>query len=237
MSIAFLGASRLQPPSAAGPAQFDAVDWLRFADRFRGSEEAIRERQQIYAARFREGAAACSIWAAAAAEMLEVFRDAGIAARGIDLHAESIAVCRSKGLDAELADAFAYLRALPGCASLGGLVCCQVVEQPLPAGALARTDPPSARQAAARGRIIAIETPNPKCLAIFATHFYIDPTHRHPIPPALADFYLDEAGLRRVEIERLSPAVDARPALAELPEAFRKEFSGLDYVAFATKLG
>jgi hypothetical protein len=41
---------------------------------------------------------------------------------------------------------------------------------------------------------VAIETPNPECLAIFATHFYIDPTHRHPIPPALASFYLEEAG-------------------------------------------
>jgi 2-polyprenyl-3-methyl-5-hydroxy-6-metoxy-1,4-benzoquinol methylase len=221
-------------PSAAGPAHFDAVDWLRFADRFRGSEEAIRERQQIYAARFRGSTGVLDL-GCGRGEMLEVFRDAGIAARGIDLHAESIAVCRSKGLDAELADAFAYLRALPD-ASLGGLVCCQVVEH-IPPERL----PELIRLAHAKLRaraLIAIETPNPECLAIFATHFYIDPTHRHPIPPALASFYLDEAGFGRVEIERLSPAVDARPALAELPEAFRKEFfGGLDYVAFATKLG
>ncbi len=88
------------------------------------------------------------------------------------------------------------------------------------------------------GGLLAFETPNPECLAIFATHFYIDPTHRHPIPPVLASFYLEEAGFGLVEIERLSPAIESMPSLAELPEAFRKQFFGsLDYVAFGIKLG
>jgi len=219
---------------AAEPVQFDSVDWLRFAERFRGSEDAIRQRQQIYTARFRGSTGVLDL-GCGRGEMLQVFRDAGIVARGIDLHEESIAVCRSKGLDAERADAFAYLSALPD-ATLGGLVCCQVVEH-LPPERL----PELIRLAHAKlraGALIAIETPNPECLAIFATHFYIDPTHRHPIPPALASFYLEEAGFGRVEIERLSPAIDQMPSLAELPEAFRKEFfGGLDYVAFAIKLG
>ena len=129
----------------------------------------------------------------------------------------------SQGLDAEKADLFAYLSALPD-ASLGGVVCCQVVEH-LPPARL----PEMIRLVHAKlraGGLLAIETPNPECLAIFATHFYIDPTHRHPIPPALASFYLEEAGFGRIEIERLSPAIESMPSLAELPEAFRKEFFG-----------
>ncbi len=165
--------------------------------------------------------------------MLQVFRDAGIAASGIDLHDESVALCRSRGLEAEQADLFAYLAALPD-SSLGGAVCCQVVEH-LPPERL----PEMIRLAHAKlrsGALLAIETPNPECLAIFATHFYIDPTHRHPIPPALASFYLEEAGFTRIEVERLYPAVDAMPSLAELPESFRKEFfGGLDYVICGTK--
>ena len=87
-----------------------------------------------------------------------------------------------------------------------------------------------------RGSLIAVETPNPECLAIFATHFYIDPTHRHPIPPALMAFYLEEAGFTRVEVARLSPAVETIPEVAALPEAFRdKFFGGLDYVIFVRK--
>jgi SAM-dependent methyltransferase len=222
------------PAAAASPAQFDSIDWLRFADRFRGSEASVRARQQIYSERFRGSAGVLDL-GCGRGEMLETLRAAGIAARGIDLHEESIALCRSKGLEAERADLFAYLAALSD-SSLGGLVCCQVVEH-LPPERL----PELLRLAHAKlraGALIAIETPNPECLAIFATHFYIDPTHRHPIPPALASFYLEEAGFGRVEIERLSPAIDAMPSLAELPEAFRQEFFGeLDYVAFAIKLG
>ncbi len=218
----------------AAPAAFESIDWLRFADRFRGSEADIQQRQRIYAARFRGSVGVLDL-GCGRGEMLEILRDAGISARGVDLNEDSIAVCRSKGLDAEKVDLFAYLSALPD-SSLGGLICCQVVEH-LPPEKL----PELVRLAHAKlraGALIAIETPNPECLAIFATHFYIDPTHRHPIPPALASFYLEEAGFGRVEIERLSPAIDSMPSLAELPEAFRKEFfGGLDYVAFAVKLG
>lgn len=224
-------------PSAAPPSQFesfDSIDWLRFADRFRGSEADIEQRQKIYATRF-QGSVGVLDLGCGRGEMLEVLRAAGIPARGVDLNPDSIAVCRSKGLEAEQADLFAYLSALPD-ASLGGMVCCQVVEH-LPPQRL----PELVRLAHAKlrtGALIAIETPNPECLAIFATHFYVDPTHRHPIPPALASFYLEEAGFGRVEIERLSPAIDSMPSLAELPERFRKDFfGGLDYVAFAVKLG
>jgi O-antigen chain-terminating methyltransferase len=166
--------------------------------------------------------------------MLEVFREANIEAHGIDLNDDSIAICRDKGLAAEKADLFAYLASLAD-SSLGGIVCCQVVEH-LPAEHL----PELIRLAQLKlrpGAMLAIETPNPECLAIFATHFYLDPTHRHPIPPALLSFYLEEAGFGLIEVERLYPAVESMPSLAELPEAFRKDFFGsLDYATFATKL-
>ena len=84
---------------------------------------------------------------------------------------------------------------------------------------------------------MAVETPNPECLAIFATHFYIDPTHRHPIPPSLMAFYLEEAGFTGVEVARLSPAVETIPEVAALPDAFREKFfGGLDYAIFARRL-
>jgi hypothetical protein len=50
-------------------------------------------------------------------------------------------------------------------------------------------------------------------------------------------FYVEEAGFGRIELERLYPAIDAMPSLAELPEAFRKDFFGpLDYVVFSQRL-
>jgi 2-polyprenyl-3-methyl-5-hydroxy-6-metoxy-1,4-benzoquinol methylase len=213
---------------------FPAIDWLKFAEKFRGSETAIRERLEMYVTRFQKHAPVLDI-GCGRGEMLEAFRDAGIQARGIDLNDDCIGLCLNKQLDVEKADLFAYLEALPE-SSLGGAVCYQVVEHLAP-----EQLPDLVRLLHAKlkkGGLLAIETPNPECLAIFATHFYIDPTHRHPIPPALMCFYLEEAGFGRIEVERLSPAVDAMPSLAELPEAFRNEFFGsLDYTAFATRLG
>ncbi len=218
----------------SAPADFSNIDWLKFAEKFRGSEASVKERQQMYAARFQGSANILDI-GCGRGEMLEVFREAGIEAHGIDLNDDSIALCRHKGLAAEKADLFTYLASLPD-SKLGGVVCCQVVEH-LPANRL----PEFIRLAHSKlrsGSILAIETPNPESLAIFATHFYLDPTHQHPIPPALLSFYLEEAGFGRIEVERLYPAIDSMPSLSELPETFRKEFFGsLDYAIFATKLG
>jgi 2-polyprenyl-3-methyl-5-hydroxy-6-metoxy-1,4-benzoquinol methylase len=220
--------------SASAPPEFANVDWLKFAEKFRGAEEDIRARQRMYAARFREHAPVLDL-GCGRGEMLQVLQDAGITARGIDSKDDSIALCAAKGLDTEKADLFTYLSDLPD-ASLGGVICCQVVEH-LPPARL----PEMIRLVHAKlraGGLVALETPNPECLAIFATHFFIDPTHSRPIPPVLTSFYLEEAGFGRIEIERLSPAVESMPSIAELPEAFRKEFFGsLDYVAFAIKLG
>jgi O-antigen chain-terminating methyltransferase len=220
--------------SESAPAEFANVDWLKFAERFRGSEEDIRKRQRMYASRFREHSPVLDI-GCGRGEMIQILQDAGIAARGIDSNDDSVALCVAKGLDAAQADLFTYLSDLPD-ASLGGVICCQVVEH-LPPARL----PEMIRLVHAKlraGGLVALETPNPECLAIFATHFYIDPTHRHPIPPALASFYLEEAGFGLIEVERLSPAVESMPSIAQLPEAFHKEFFGsLDYAAFAIKLG
>ena len=210
-----------------------AIDWLRFADQFRGSEERIRSEQHRYTRRF-QGARSVLDIGCGRGEFLEAARDAGIPARGIDSSAECVALCRGKNLEAEQADLFLYLNAQPD-ASLAGVYCSQVVEHLEPArlpdfiNLLGRKAEP--------GALVAMETPNPECLAIFATHFYIDPTHTRPVPPVLLRFYLEEAGFGQVEIERLSPAVESIPALAEIPQNLRETlFGGLDYAIFARKL-
>ena len=152
----------------------------------------------------------------------------------IDANAECVALCRSKGLRAESTDLFAYLEAAAD-GSVAGAYCAQVVEH-LPPAALPRLMK-LLSQKVRLGALVAIETPNPECLAIFATHFYIDPTHTRPVPAPLLRFYLEEAGFGSVQIERLAPAVESMPALAELPSAFRDAFfGGLDYAIFARKL-
>jgi 2-polyprenyl-3-methyl-5-hydroxy-6-metoxy-1,4-benzoquinol methylase len=218
---------------AAATSEFQRIDWMKFAEKFRGSEAAVQERQRLYAERFRVTANVLDL-GCGRGELLEVFRTEGISARGIDLNDDAVALCRQRDLAVERADLFSYLRDLPD-SSLTGVVCCQVVEH-LPPERLAELIG-LLHDKLRTGALLAIETPNPECLAIFATHFYLDPTHRHPIPSALLAFYLEEAGFGQIEVERLSPAIDSMPSLAELPENFRQEFFGnLDYAIFARRL-
>jgi 2-polyprenyl-3-methyl-5-hydroxy-6-metoxy-1,4-benzoquinol methylase len=208
-------------------------DYGRFAERFRGSEEYVKNGQRFYLPYFSGRRNVLDI-GCGRGEFLEMMQAAGVAARGIDLSEESVALCRQKGLEAQVADLFPHLALLPE-GSLDGIFCAQVIEH-LPPERL----PELIRLAAsrlARDGVIAIETPNPECLAIFATHFYLDPTHTRPVPHPLLVFYLEEFGLGGIEVRKLSPAVESMPSLASLPEEFRAAFfSGLDYAVIARKL-
>lgn len=219
--------------SPSRPVTGSQVDWLRFADRFRGSYEHVKSSQSWYVALFAGRKNVLDI-GCGRGEFLELMKEAGVSAKGIDLSEESVAMCRERGFEAEIADLFDYLRNAPA-ASLDGIFCSQVIEH-LPPDRLPEMIALAA-EALARDGVIALETPNPECLAIFATHFYIDPTHTRPVPASLLAFYLEEAGFGRIEIRRLSPAVETMPSVAELPEDFRKAFfGGLDYCALARKL-
>jgi 2-polyprenyl-3-methyl-5-hydroxy-6-metoxy-1,4-benzoquinol methylase len=224
---------RAAAPAPSGQADIP-IDWMRFAGAFRGSEERIREHQKLYVARFVDATGEILDIGCGRGEFLEAAREAGLAARGIDQSEECVALCRTRGLNAERADLFTYLENLPDRA-LGGVYCSQVVEHlpPERIPVLVRLMSEKLRP----GALAAIETPNPECLAIFATHFYLDPTHTRPVPPALLRFYMEESGFGNIVVERLSPAIDSVPALNELPPAFRDAFfGGLDYAIFARKL-
>jgi O-antigen chain-terminating methyltransferase len=227
--------SRSELPQSAPALSTAAVpiDYPRFADRFRGPEEYVRHSQRFYIPYF-EGKRDVLDIGCGRGEFLELMKEAGIPARGIDLDAENIDACRAKGLNAELADLFPFLSNGPE-GPFDGIFAAQVIEH-LPPERL----PEMIRLCSSRlsrGGVLALETPNPECLAIFATHFYLDPTHTRPVPPALLAFYCQEFGLGGVEIHRLSPAIDSMPSLGSLPEDFRNSFfDGLDYCVIARKL-
>jgi O-antigen chain-terminating methyltransferase len=229
-----------QPPLPDGRGSVAAVkqqelgfDYGRFAERFRGTEEYVKAGQAFYEPYFRGRQNVLDL-GCGRGEFLELMRSIGVPAKGVDLGQESIALCRAKGLEAEEADLFEYLGNLPE-ASLDGIFCSQVVEH-IPVERL----PEMIKLAASRlqrNGVIAIETPNPECLAIFATHFYLDPTHQRPVPHPLLAFYLEEFGVGNIEVRRLSPAVESMPSLRSLPEDFREAFfGGLDYAILGKKL-
>jgi len=225
-----------QPSASVAPAvagQPPAIDYRWFAERFRGAEEQVRDKQRFYVPYF-QGCGAVVDLGCGRGEFLELMREAGVTARGIDASEECVALCRSKGLDAERADAFEYLGGLGG-PELGGIFCAQMVEHLPPARV-----PELIRLAAARlarGAVMAIETPNPECLAALAKYFYLDPTHERPVPAGLLRFYMEECGFGGVEIHYLSPAAESMDGLAGLPAEFRAEFfGGLDCAVIGRKV-
>jgi O-antigen chain-terminating methyltransferase len=217
------------PRAEAGEPDFD---YGRFAERFRGSEEYVRRNLEFYKPFFANCTRVLDI-GCGRGEFLETMRELNVSARGIDLGEESVAQCRQKGLDAEVADLFVYLAAKPD-GEFDGIMSSQVVEHLAP-----ERLPEFVRLCAAkltRGGILAVETPNPECLAIFATHFYLDPTHTRPVPHPLMAFYMEEAGFV-TEVHRLSPAIESMPEVGELPAGFREKFfGGLDYAIVGRRL-
>jgi 2-polyprenyl-3-methyl-5-hydroxy-6-metoxy-1,4-benzoquinol methylase len=215
-----------EPFHTAAPATTSGLDYSRFAERFRGSDEQIRRSMEFYRPFFAGLDSVLDI-GCGRGEFLEVMREAGVAARGIDLSPESVAQCHDKGLAAEVADLFPFLAAQPD-GEFDGILSSQVVEHLPP-----ERVPEMIRLCGAklrRGGVLAIETPNPECLAIFATYFYLDPTHTRPMPHQYLQFCMEEAGLTGIEVHRLAPAIDTMPELASLPADFRERFfGGLDY--------
>ena len=223
------------PPTAGSSAQAaPRIDYMKFAEKFRGPEEYVREGQRFYVDKFRGCNDVLDV-GCGRGEFLELMKEAGIPALGIDQSEELVALCHSKGLAAKTADMFSYLSDLAD-QSIGGVFCAQVVEHLSP-----DLVPEFIRLAHAklrRGGVLAVETPNPESLAIFATHFYLDPTHTRPIPPALLSFYVEEAGFGRIEVSRFAPAADSMPEVNALPAEFRERFFGaLDYAVVARRLG
>jgi len=82
-----------QAAAAAMPATSGEIkiDWMRFAEVFRGSEDRIRAQQKRYAERFADARGEILDLGCGRGEFLEAAREAGLSARGVDLSEENVA--------------------------------------------------------------------------------------------------------------------------------------------------
>jgi 2-polyprenyl-3-methyl-5-hydroxy-6-metoxy-1,4-benzoquinol methylase len=181
--------------------------YVALEDEFRGSREDIKDRLSDYLPNLAEagmGSQAMPILdvGCGRGEWLELLRERDWQASGVDLNRVLVAMCQERGLPVIEADAIDYLRSLPE-ASLGAVTAFHLIEHlPLPRlidflDATVRVLKP--------GGMAIFETPNPNNVFVSSRYFYLDPTHRHPIPPALGQFLAEARGLRRVEILELHP--------------------------------
>jgi O-antigen chain-terminating methyltransferase len=120
----------------------------------------------------------------------------------VDLDLDMVLQCQDKGLDVAMDDALTYLEALPDD-SLGGVFAGQVIEHlpPYRVMELVRL----CHRKLAPGSALVVETPNPKCLMVFADSFYKDPSHIQPVHPDAMQFLLEGTGFFQVELKFLAP--------------------------------
>lgn len=180
--------------------------YVAFEEVARGSSSLVRSRQAFFLEHFTGRRNVLDI-GCGRGEFLQLLKEIGVEAYGIDKNPEMIKVSRSYGLNAIKADALDHLRAL-GDGTLGGVFCSQVIEHMNSAEALEFIN--LAYEKLLSGGKIVIETVNPT--SIFAlSEFYRDITHVKPIHPLTLKFLLDCVGFTSVEVQFLNePGEDQR---------------------------
>lgn len=220
-----------QTAASNGSVSPDDFDYARFEERFRGREDYVARSQEFYLQRF-QGCRRVVDLGCGRGEFLELIHKLGIDAEGVDLDADAIAACREKGLNVTQSDLFTFLRGQPD-SSLDGILCSHVVEHLQPASLIRLVTLAAGKLAP--GGVLAIETPNPACLATLTGDFFLDPTHVRPVPANLLHFLFEEAGLSNIEVHELRSAAEVIPEIKALDrveggKAFREKFfGGLDY--------
>lgn len=213
--------------------------YIALEDGLRGSRAMISQRLRVYLPLLSDnglGAAEKSVLdvGCGRGEWLELLREEGFTAQGVDVNEIQAAHCRELGLEVIAADALTYLRGLPD-ASFGVVTCFHVVEH-LPLDKLLALIHEMHR-VLQPGGLLLCETPNPRNVLVGTCNFYYDPTHRNPLPSPVLQIMLEHQGLERVQVLELNPS-DAQPVAGEgdLTRRFNEYFYGpMDYAALGWK--
>ena len=203
--------------------------YATFQDVFRGSRENIKTRLRAHLPRVKTAGVGTDAMpivdlGCGRGEWLELLRDEGLRARGVDLNRVSIAGCREMGLEIVERDAIAYLRSLPDM-TVGAVTGFHIIEH-LPLDVLLRLLDEAYRVLKPGGLAI-FETPNPQNVLVGSCTFYLDPTHRNPLPAGLMKFMMEMRGFLEVEIVCLHPyPKEVRVSGSDLADRFNDYFYG-----------
>ncbi len=179
--------------------------YVAFEDQFRGTREDIKDRLKVYLPYVKKvmqqtGGGEILDVGCGRGEWLELMKEEGYKARGVDINRVMVAQSQETGLDVIASDVLDYLKGIPAD-SLAAVTGFQIIEH-LPFNKLISLFDESLR-VLKPGGVVIFETPNPENLIIGACNFYTDPTHKNPIPPHTSMFLIEQRGFVNVVIERL----------------------------------
>jgi O-antigen chain-terminating methyltransferase len=147
-------------------------------------------------------------------ELLDLLRQHGVDARGVDANDAMVQLCRARGLDVERDDAIRFL-ARQEDGSLGGLVAIQVVEHFEPAYLLRFLE--TAHHALRPGAPLVLETINPACWMAFFECYLRDITHRQALHPDTLRYLVQTSGFTSVDVHYRAPVCEADRLARVLP--------------------
>jgi SAM-dependent methyltransferase len=207
--------------------------YVSFEDQFRGTREDIKERCRVYLPLMKEAGLGTDEMpildlGCGRGEWLELLREEGLQARGLDINPILVEACRERELAVVEGDIIAYLRTLPD-ASMGGITGFHVIEH-LPFNILINALDETVRVLKPGGLAI-FETPNPQNVLVGSCNFYIDPTHLRPLHSQMMQFLAEARGLCQVQILYLHPSeIGPLRESTEVAKRFNEYFYGpMDY--------
>jgi SAM-dependent methyltransferase len=218
----------------------DAV-YVSFEDMFRGTRAEIKDRARVYLPFLQErkiGTKRMPILdvACGRGEWLELLRENKLEARGIDINRVLLEYCTEAGLNVAEDDILQHLKNQPD-RSLGAVTGFHIIEH-LPFDTVVRVFDETVR-VLKPGGIAIFETPNPQNVLVGSHNFYLDLTHRNPLPSLAIQFFLEARGLCDVQVLNLHPYPEAaklRDDGTELARRFNEYFYGpQDYAVIGRK--
>ena len=213
--------------------------YAEFTDAFRGVRADIKERLKIYLPIIEAsgiGTYEMPILdvGCGRGEWLELLRDEGLKAVGVDSNRLFVACCRARGLDVVEGELLSHLRTLPS-AGLGAVTSFHVIEHLRPEALMEMLD--EAARVLKPGGAIILETPNPKNILTATYYFHLDPSHHKPLPPATMKFFLESKDFTKIELMALHPATGEEvEGETDLARRFNELFYGaMDYAIIGWK--
>ena len=212
--------------------------YVAFEEKFRGSEELIKERQKKYLKFInplkilKDEVKALDI-GCGRGEWISLLNENGFNARGIDINESMVKVASQKGLNAAVSDALGELKSLEEN-SLDIITAFQVVEHIKFDDVLELIK--EAKRVLAPCGILILETPNHENIMVGTQWFYLDATHKNPIPCELLSFATHYYGLERNFIFKTN---EKSPSEYERDMGLFDVFEGVspDYSVIAQKNG
>ena len=169
--------------------------YVGFEATFRGPEALIRDRQRVYLPILGQRSSVVDL-GCGRGEMLDLLKEAGVPARGVDLDPDMVRSCRDKGHSVDQMDALEFLRE-QAPASLSAVFSAQVIEHLRFAELKELLE--LCRGRLRPGGVFVAETVNPHALEAFKT-FYTDLTHERPIFPEVALSLFQLAGFEEAYV-------------------------------------